>query len=560
MGWRRLGASVIGAVSAPLLSASVAVAADRFASPNGSGSACTQAAPCDIVTAVNSASANDDVTIEPGSYGPLATALTDTVTGLTIHGEAGAPRPVVSFSGAGRLTFNVLGSSSLSDVELDTSATSQILLVVVGPVTIDRVIVHALGTGDTACLFVDSTGGTLTNSVCAADGSGSAQAVELNQAPEVTFRNDTLEAPGGTGSAGGIALSVLANGGNATALLTNVIARGAQADLLASTVGGGTAVISADHSNYANVVLMNGGGGSTTSVTPAGSGSNQTAAPEFVNPGTDDFHELAGSPTIGAGFSSPANGMSDLDGNPRQVGGVTDIGAYQFIPAPTCRPATTTTGFGKATTVQLHCSDILGLTVSYAIVSNPAHGSVSLNASTGLATYTPAGGYSGPDSFTFTGSSSHGTSAAATVTVTVVKPPSPVDSQPKLSPKTFAALSSGPSALAARAEGGTIISYVDSQAATTTFVVRRPVGKGVLAHGNCVKPPPKGHHHGRSCNVYKTVGQFRHIDLAGANRFRFTGRVDGHKLKPGRYQLLSTPKNTQGETGATHTNSFTIKP
>ena len=47
-----------------LLCASVAVASDRFASPSGSGAnPCTQAAPCDIVTAINGASANDDVTI-----------------------------------------------------------------------------------------------------------------------------------------------------------------------------------------------------------------------------------------------------------------------------------------------------------------------------------------------------------------------------------------------------------------------------------------------------------------------------------------------------------------
>ena len=64
---------------------------------------------------------------------------------------------------------------------------------------------------------------------------------------------------------------------------------------------------------------------------------NQTAAPLFANLGTDDFHELAGSPTIGAGVSSPANGLTDLDGVPRQFGGVTDIGAYQFVPAPPAR-------------------------------------------------------------------------------------------------------------------------------------------------------------------------------------------------------------------------------
>ncbi len=553
-----------------LLCASVAVASDRFASPSGSGAnPCTQAAPCDIVTAINGASANDDVTIEPGNYGPLSTTLTDNGNALTIHGQAGAPRPVIN---DGLVDFNGVGTS-LSNVEIDTDASSRFVLAIgfSAAVTVNRVIVHALGTDEDACFFENIV--TLTNSVCVADGSGPVSALEDEAGGQITLRNDTLEAPGGSGSTGGIALEVSSTEGLPTAaLLTNVIARGAQADLLAQTDGDSSsaAVITADHSNYANVVLSNGGGGSTTSVSPAGSGTNETAAPKFLDPGTDDFHELAGSPTIGAGFSSPANGMSDIDGDPRQVGGVTDIGAYQFIPAPTCQPVTTSTGFAQTTSVQLDCSDILGATVSYAIVSNPGHGSVSLNASTGQATYTPAVGYFGPDSFTFTGTSSHGTSPAATVSVVVSSPlasgvtggklPAPHDSQPRLSPTTFAALPSGPSVLSRNANGGTIISYTDSQVATTTFVVRRPVGNGVLSHGKCVKSPHTGSHHGRSCTLYKTVGQFHETDIAGPNRLRFTGRVNGHELKPGRYQLLSTPTNTVGETGATHTNTFISKP
>jgi hypothetical protein len=132
----------------------------------------------------------------------------------------------------------------------------------------------------------------------------------------------------------------------------------------------------------------------------------------------------------------------------------------------------------------------------------------------------------------------------------------PKDSQPKLSAAKFAACARG-ATIAKRC--GTFISYTDSQAATTTFTVQR-TSAGVLAQGRCIKPPHrhKGSAHRRSCTRYVTVGSFKHPDKTGANRFHFSGRLDGHKLKPVRYRLLSKPVNTQGQTGNTHTNNFGV--
>ena len=99
MARRRCAGQLVGLGGTILLIAvPSARASARFASPTGTGSACTQAAPCDIVTAVNNASSKDDVTIEPGTYGsptPLTTTLDDGGNTLTIHGEAGQPRPVI---------------------------------------------------------------------------------------------------------------------------------------------------------------------------------------------------------------------------------------------------------------------------------------------------------------------------------------------------------------------------------------------------------------------------------------------------------------------------------
>jgi serine protease len=59
-------------------------------------------------------------------------------------------------------------------------------------------------------------------------------------------------------------------------------------------------------------------------------------------------------------------------------------------------------------------------TLSFAIVANPSHGTVSItNAATGAFTYTPASGYTGSDSFTFDASNGGGTSNVATESVTV---------------------------------------------------------------------------------------------------------------------------------------------
>ena len=98
---------------------------------------------------------------------------------------------------------------------------------------------------------------------------------------------------------------------------------------------------------------------------------------------------------------------------------------------------TVTASNGSVTTNQntpvngtLSASDSAGNAISFAIVTNPAHGSVTINnLSTGAFTYTPASGYAGSDSFTFkatdsvTGTVSNTATESETVNSTVVNPP-----------------------------------------------------------------------------------------------------------------------------------------
>jgi hypothetical protein len=333
---RRYAGRVVGLCGFLLLIAAPAASAatERFASPSGSGTECTRAAPCEIVTAVNSAASGDDITIEPGTYGsptPLATTLDDGGNTLTIHGQAGQPRPIIiSTAGYG---IELGGeNSSVSDLDLeDSTGEYGIYSYSVNGNAIDDVISHVSAAKALACY----PSGTLTDSVCWSSGSsGIAATLLVASNATATLRNDTLIASG----SGGTAVSAHAFVSTMTINLTNSIARGAGADISVHTELNATAkaIVNADHSNYANVQISNEFPGSTTSVTPAGSATNQTGAPAFVDEAAGNFHELSSSTaTIGQGIDSPLDGTTDLDGNPRELDGTTDIGAYEFIPPPT---------------------------------------------------------------------------------------------------------------------------------------------------------------------------------------------------------------------------------
>ena len=84
---------------------------------------------------------------------------------------------------------------------------------------------------------------------------------------------------------------------------------------------------------------------------------------------------------------------------------------------PTATAQSVSTNEDAAKSITLAGSDPDGDSLTYALVSNPSHGSASLSGST--VTYTPAANYNGSDSFTFTVSDGTATSSAATVSITV---------------------------------------------------------------------------------------------------------------------------------------------
>jgi probable HAF family extracellular repeat protein len=92
------------------------------------------------------------------------------------------------------------------------------------------------------------------------------------------------------------------------------------------------------------------------------------------------------------------------------------------IGTPTANPQTVPVAHNTAKAITLTGSDpdIPDLELTFAIVTSPAHGSLSaLNATTHEVTYTPAANYQGADSFTFTISNGTNKSSAAKVTLAV---------------------------------------------------------------------------------------------------------------------------------------------
>jgi hypothetical protein len=348
--------------------------------------------------------------------------------------------------------------------------------------------------------------GTLVDSLCWSSGTNgyAAWVTTVGPATQTAFLlNDTLVATG----SGGQGLEVAATGGfTATANITNTIARGTAADVW---IGAGphsptTATLCANYSNFATVVHENGGGIENVDPQP-GCGSNQTAAPAFVDAADGNFRELASSPTVKAGVPQAMAPVTDLAGNPREVGTYTDIGAYQFIPAPSCSNLMAATNFATPTVIQLSCQDVLSTPVTYAIASQPAHGLLALNATTGAATYTPTSGFSGRDSFTYTATNAHGTATNSTVMITVGPEPKPGLSQ-------------------VSAHNGKLWFQL-TEPATVKFRFTQ------TKHGHT-----------------KVRGTLTVAGTMGHNMVPFHGRLsDGHVLPAGKYKVFATASNAGGQ-------------
>jgi hypothetical protein len=125
-----------------------------------------------------------------------------------------------------------------------------------------------------------------------------------------------------------------------------------------------------------------------------------------------------------------------------------------------------------------------------------------------------------------------------------------------LSPTRFAAFRSGPSVRRARTRS-TRVSYRLSEAATVTFRVQR-VLPGRRVRGRCVRPTRADRTRPR-CRRYRTLrGSFSRRSTAGLNRFRFSGRLAGRRLRPGSYRLVAVARDPAGNSSTPVRRLFQI--
>jgi hypothetical protein len=317
--------------------ASSAGAAPRYASPNGSGSTCAEGAPCKVTVAVSGAHSGDTVILagNEGSYGTTGVPLTAELkleNGVSMQGAPGQPMPQIysQFSGVfWGVRMEGGAGQKLSDLAIHVNGG-------VAAVHVNSTMERVLAIGESANGCDSGPNATIVDSVCAGRNGIFNSVGSAGSHFELTLRNDTIY---GTEEAG---LTMFNEGPGALAHVgaVNTVVRGVTADVRALQGSGGTTAVDLDHSNYANVKTE---GGAT--VTAAGSGTNQSAAPLLTNPAAGNFTQTAASPTIDAGLNDAADGPLDLAGNGRTLAGrtpcsvITDIGAYEYAAGlPPCPP------------------------------------------------------------------------------------------------------------------------------------------------------------------------------------------------------------------------------
>ena len=188
------------AIAAPGASA----ATQRYASPSGSGTACSSASPCEIAQAITGAQSGDEVVVEPGDHSLTATPPVHNQ--VTIRGIPGQPRPRLVFSGYGQGGLFVPAGNVLRNLEIvqETPATYAVFA---SGASVDQVVVKGSSASACATHFSDST---VRNSIVVASGAGASAICTANGAGH--FRNVTAVATG----SGGVAIEASAHGASAT--------------------------------------------------------------------------------------------------------------------------------------------------------------------------------------------------------------------------------------------------------------------------------------------------------------------------------------------------------
>jgi hypothetical protein len=225
-----------------------------------------------------------------------------------------------------------------------------------------------------------------------------------------------------------------------------------------------------------------------------------------------------------------------------------------------CDPLSVHAAVDQAASIQLHCSTIPGARLTYVIVSGPQHGSASLTSATGQVTYTPAQGYSGPDSFSYTAERLG--EAVATVSIGVGRTPARAGlaiAQLAQSHSTWREGSRPALISRKRWPLGTTFSFTLSQPAAVKLQFAQQL-TGRRSNGRCVPARPTSDHRA-PCTRVAVRGTLAFTGRSGPNKVAFQGLLPGaRKLPLGRYTLRITATNAVRQRADAHPLRFTIVP
>ena len=413
--------------------------------------------------------------------------------------------------------------------------------------------------GGGALQVLDST---LAHNTLESGGLGAA--IYVNSAGTVALTNDTLDLD----SAGATGSVLDLNGGGFSAMIANTIVAGGSS-------GSCSRMPATSPSQGGNIDDQN--LCEFTASTDHSSTDPQLGALQNNGGLTDTQLPAVASPPIDAGVDA-ACPATDQRGVPRPQGPHCDSGAVERMrPAagsPTVSNITTTGASVTATANPV----FLGGSYIYNYGTTTAYGhstSAELRAGVGaqpapatLAGLTPRTVYH----LQLVVTTPDGSAASSDITFTTQStqsappPTKPAISSLRISPKGFS--------LAGRRVNGRCvkptrhnhankhctrpstlrISYALNVAATVTLTLKRQV-PGRKVNGRCVKPTTKNRRHRKCTRFVAAPGKLTLAGHAGANQSTFNGKIGGHQLAPGTYQLITTPAG-----GSSRAVTFKIAP
>jgi uncharacterized delta-60 repeat protein len=198
---------------------------------------------------------------------------------------------------------------------------------------------------------------------------------------------------------------------------------------------------------------------------------------------------------------------------------------------------------GNAVALQSNGDILVGGTITPAgstrrqLVVIRLHGDATGSSSSGGGGTTTGGGSTG----TGTGGSGGGSSNGGVGDSKTI----PVLTSLAVTPSVFDAAAGGPTVISsASSRKGTLITYTLNVAATVQIVVERSLpGRRQRVNGKLrCEVPNHSNAHAAECVRDVSVGSLTQTARAGANSFRFSGRLDGKKLPHATYTLVATPK------------------